>query len=112
MFKALFGRVEEVVDPRYELYDEMRLSLYHYTEALRQYEEIRRDLDESSAIVSVALSTLEHYRSVYYNLRLKYEQNYGNESIYVESVSNVESWANKTGLHLLMRPMPDSFLRN
>ncbi len=112
MFKTLFGRVEETTDPRNELYAEMRTSLYEYTEALNQYNEIRRDFDESSPMVSVQIATLEHHRSRYYNLRLKYESEYGNVDIYRESVSNVDSWAKKTGLSLLMRPDTDTMLYN
>lgn len=114
MFKVLFGRneVKETIDPRHELYEEMRTSLSQYKEALSEYSEVRRDFDEGSTLVAHALAVLEHYRTRYYNLRLKYESSYGNVEVYTETVSNLTNWEKESGLRLLLRPITDPFLIN
>ena len=99
-------------DPKYNLYSEMRSALYEYTVSMQQYKSVVDEYDEFSTLTQIAYATMEHHRTEYYKLRLEYERDYGNAEIYEDSLNRVDSWVNKTGLTLLMRPINDPYLRN
>lgn len=103
---VLFMREKQNVDEvRSELYVKMKIALTDYTRTLQEYNCTIAEFGEGSSIANVFYAKLDHYRTEYHQLRLQYEELYGDVESYQSSLSRVTNWSKTNGTRMLMRPL-------
>lgn len=103
---VIFAKQKETVDEvKQELYVNMKFALQEYTRTLHEYNSVLNEFGEDSSIAIVFYSKLNHFRTEYHELRMRYEEVYGDVEAYESSLSRINQWSRQSGTRLLMRPL-------
>lgn len=101
----MFRKSPKPHEVKQNLYVAMKYALRQYTEALDEYERMKNEFGEYSTLVNVFYAKLDHFRTEYYLLRIRYETEFGDVHEYKKSISRIRKWTVDTGSTLLMKPI-------
>lgn len=89
-----------VVDPRAELYEEMRHALHSFTTAMKKYDAYA---GSSIPYSQMLFAEVDVHRERYYNARITYERLYGNENTYRLRLAEFQEYEKGDHIRCLFR---------
>lgn len=105
-----FRKTVSQLTHREALENEMKESMSRYADALFHYQQyLANDFDSGSPFAQMLACKVEGYRVQYYQLRVEFEEKYGNASLFQEKLHTFFMWQREANIKCIIQQPVDSF---